>query len=53
MTTVHYEDKLLLIQLREVRLSDDKNLREKAAKRLEKAFSEIAKLQAILEKQLY
>jgi hypothetical protein len=48
-----YEDKLLLIQLREVRASDSKPLREKAADRLEKAFDQIAKLQAIVEKQLY
>jgi hypothetical protein len=50
---LRYEDKLLLIQLREERCYDSSTLRERAAERLEKAFDEIAKLQAIVDKQLY
>ena len=52
--TMRYQDKLLIIQLRdENRVKDVSELRNEAADRLEKAFDEIAKLQAIVDKQLY
>lgn len=50
---MRYQDKLLIMQLRDERVKDVSALREDAAKRLEKAFDEIEKLQAIVDKQLY